>query len=235
MNIVILGSVINARTRASRGETPACGFTVPWCSWERIVNNSLSALISCSVLMLPKPAGVSLLKLFSMVLIHFSWTAHEIKPHLSNAMPRRCQHHSSFSSDPVSPCTSDVVWATLRTAFSIWMELVRSLMATWISSSRLEHLEGAIQMMDPVSKIWFARSTKWWLGSNSPVMFKPAKRPACSSALARFSATGSFFTVTCWSEVSFATDCFRLAMTRVVASKYKRFKFANWPIVGAPP
>ena len=176
-------------------------------------------------------------QIVQMVLAHFSCTAQLIRPQRSKATPLRCQHHWSFNSDPVSPWTSDVVWATWSTAFSIWMELVRSLMATWISSSRFEHLEGAIQMMDPVSKIWFAKSTKWWLGlgSNSPVMFNPASLLACVSARARFSATGSFFKVTCCSEVSFATACFKLAMTNVVASKNKRFKFASWPMVGGPP
>ena len=37
-------------------------------------------------------------------------------------------------------------------------------------------------MMAPVSRMWFAKSTKWWLGSNSPIRFKPDNRPACVSA-----------------------------------------------------
>ena len=182
-----------------------------------------------------KPGGGKWLRLFNIVFSHLLWTLHDIKPHLSKATPLRCQHHCSLSSEPMSTGISADVCATFKTAFSTWMVLEPCLVKTWISSSLFEHLEGAIHVKHPDANIVFTKSNKFWFGSNLPSNVSPPKRVACSWALARFSAIGRRLTVRCWPPDSLLTDCFRLAITRVVDSKYNLFRLANWPIVGAPP
>ena len=50
-------------------------------------------------------------------------------------------------------------------------------MANWTSSDRFVHLLGAIQTIEPVSKMLFVRSSSWWLGSSSPEITIPVSSP----------------------------------------------------------
>ena len=90
-------------------------------------------------------------------------------------------------------------------------------------------------MIAPLSKIEFTKSSSWWLGASSPIIFKPESRACCLSNLACFSAAGNFLTKEPGSAESDLTCSFSEATIKVVASKCKRLRFDTCPKVGSAP
>ena len=105
-------------------------------------------------------------------------------------------------------------------------------MFAWISSSLFEHFEGAIHVRTPDSTIAFVTSNSWWLGANSPAIFKPASLFIWISKRDCFSAAGSLLAKLVGSDVSVFTCSLIDATMRVVASKWSFLSNASWPSVG---